>query len=572
MSKIAAGSPADAFERNINMENKLLKRIAAALLCALLLALAACGGSENGSGGTPSGNNAGSEDAATDSTITAREAEGEFTITTADVRVDRNGDVYTVTGACTYTLRGRLSGQVIVSAGQDDEVALDLSGTTISCSTDSPLKIVSAGKVEISAKKGTENVINDGRSAKTVEDETLGEGAISAEADLKLKGAGTLVINAGYNNGVYTSKDLILQKLSLKVTAYKSAIKGNDSITVKSGRIVAISTDGDGIKTSNTNLNKNGRTRGDITFTGGSIAVYAAGDGIQAAHNFELCADEEGNTAIVAVYTGTYSGYTSDSSQADSFKGVKAQNELSIRAGSISVSSFDDGLHADYGMAFDAGGSGEGIVNILGGAVTIGVFAPEGKTGGGRTGPHGGRGQKAVSGADGIHGSTVNIAGGNVNIDSAYEGMEANVINVSGGNTVITASDDGVNACRGVTNPAVNITGGFLDVSVSPHGDVDGIDSNGVYLQSGGVVIVRGPNSEMAAAVDAEQGVSVTGGTLAAMGYGKVQAGAGVSSLTLSLHSKGGHTISVGGREYAFTNSDDYGQTLCWSDSEVTGK
>ena len=129
--------------KGINMENKLLKRIAAALLCALLLALAACGGSENGSGGTSSGNNAGSEDAATDSTITAREAEGEFTITTADGRVDRNGDVYTVTGAGTYTLRGRLSGQVIVSAGQDDEVALDLSGTTISCSTDSPLKIVS---------------------------------------------------------------------------------------------------------------------------------------------------------------------------------------------------------------------------------------------------------------------------------------------------------------------------------------------------------------------------------------------------------------------------------------------
>ena len=61
---------------------------------------------------------------------------------------------------------------------------------------------------------------------------------------------------------------------------------------------------------------------------GGSIAVYAAGDGIQAAHDFVLCADEEGNTANISIFTGSYSGYTADNASATSYKGVKAQSEI----------------------------------------------------------------------------------------------------------------------------------------------------------------------------------------------------------------------------------------------------
>ena len=128
-------------------------------------------------------------------------------------------------------------GQIVVSAGEANEVILELNGVTISNSEDSPIKVLSADKVEISAKSGTENIINDTRSAKTVDNGAVGEGAINAKADLKLKGSGTLVVNAGYNNGVHTSKDLTIQKLSLKVTAYNNALKGSDSIAIKSGTV-----------------------------------------------------------------------------------------------------------------------------------------------------------------------------------------------------------------------------------------------------------------------------------------------------------------------------------------------
>ena len=509
--------------------------------------------------------------AVTDESVTASEATGSFSMTSTDGKFTNNGSVYTVSSAGTYSLQGSLDGQLIINAGESDEVILELCGVTITYASDSPIKIMSAGSVDISAKSGTENIINDTRSTKTTDDENQGEGAIYAKCDLKIKGTGTLVVNASYNNGIHTTKDLTIQKLSLKANAYNNALKGNDSVTVISGTVVAISTNGDGVKTENTDTNKNGVTRGDITVSGGTLTVYAAGDGFQAAHNFELSTGEEGVAPNVTIYTGSYSGYTASSASTTSYKGVKVQNELNIKSGTITLQTYDDGLHADFGTSFDDGTKGQGTINISGGTVNMNVYAPENKTAGGRMGPGGWGGQQTVSGADGIHADYIlNISGGTVKIDSAYEGLEANVINVSGGKAYVSANDDGVNACKGNTTPAVNVTGGYLDVTVSPNGDTDGIDSNGTYTQTGGVVITRGPNNQNMAAIDADGTVSITSGTLIVLGYGRVSTGGSVKTYSMSLHSSGSHTVEIGGTSYTFTNSSAYGSTTVYSSVSVS--
>ena len=555
-----------------------MKKIIAIFLAMILaLALCACGTAKSGSGSaTNSTENTASSAAepAVDQNITAEEATGTFEMTTADGTFSSSGNVYTITSAGTYTATGLLEGQIVVDAGEKDEIVIELSGATITYGEDSPVKVLSAGSVDISAKKDTENVINDTRGAKTADDETQGEGAIYTKCDLKIKGNGTLEVNAGYNNGIHTTDDLKIQNLTLKVTAYGNALKGNDSITVLSGTAVVISTNGDGVKTENTDVSKNGVTRGDIVISGGTVTVYAAGDGFQAAHNFEMTAGEEGTTPTVTVYTGSYSGYTASDASTTSYKGVKVQNELNIKDGTITLQTYDDGLHADYGAVFDDGTKGQGTINISGGTVNRSVYAPENKTAGGQMGP-GGRGgwggQQTVSGADAIHADNVlNITGGTINIDSAYEGLEANVINISGGKTTVAANDDGVNATKGDSTAQINVTGGYLDVTVSPNGDTDGIDSNGTYTQTGGVVITRGPNSQMAAAIDADGSVSISGGTLIVLGYGRVSTSGSVKTVSLSLHSSGSHTVNIGGTSYTFTNAYSYGATTCYSDATVS--
>lgn len=509
--------------------------------------------------------------AAVDESITATETTGDFSVTTDDGVYASSDGIVTISSAGTYTLQGLLEGQIVVEAGEEDDITLELSNATIKYGKDSPIKVVSAGNVDISAKSDTENIISDERSAKASDDESQGEGAIYAGCDLKIKGTGTLVINAAYNNGIHTTKDLTIQKLSLKVTAYGNALKGNDSVTVLSGNTVAVSTNGDGIKTQNTDADKSGNTRGDVTISGGSVSVYAAGDGIQAAHSFELSTGEAGTAPSLSVYTGSYSSYTADGASTTSYKGIKVQDELRIIDGSISVMSYDDALHADYGTAFDDGTTGQGIVTISGGAFTTIVYSPENKTANGNFGPGGWGNQQTVSGADAIHSDNViNISGGQVNIDSSYEGIEANQINISGGKTYVAANDDGINATSGNATPAVNITGGYLDVTVNPNADTDGIDSNGTYTQSGGIVIARGPNNEMSAALDADGTVLCSGGTVIILGYGRPQTESGMESYSLSLHSEGSHTATIDGTSYTITNAYSYGQTICYSDVSVT--
>ena len=510
-----------------------------------------------------------------DESIAAAETTEEFSMTTADCAFTQDGSRYTVTKAGVYSLSGALNGQIIVAAPKDDVVELELNGVTITCSEDSPIRIFSADKVEISAKNHTENIIRDTREKKIDDDTELGSGAISAKTDIKLKGAGVLVVEAGFNNGIHSSKDITIQKLALKVTAVNNAIRGGDSVTIQSGVIVAISSEGDGIKTKNTDKAKSGALRGDITLLGGTLEIWAAGDGIQAAHDF-IMKSGEGLMPEATVFTGAYSKYTADTAATESYKGVKTENAIDISAGRIVISSYDDGLHANSDTAFEGGGTGVGDVSISGGTVITTVYSPEGTTGGGMTGQNGKGGwdgQKTVSGADGIHANgTLTISGGSINIDSAWEGIEANAIEISDGITIVRSMDDGLNACKGARTPIVEIRGGVLDVTVSPNGDFDGIDSNGSYMQSGGLVITRGPNNMMAGAIDAESTIEVSGGTLLALGYGKIEVSGNVKQAELALHSQGEHRLTVGDTTYAFTNAYDYAQTLCVSDAQVAGK
>ncbi|MBO6062035.1 MAG: carbohydrate-binding domain-containing protein, partial [Clostridia bacterium] len=176
------------------MKNSIPTKALALLLCALLaFALTGCGslivpnsGSSDNNSSQESGSEAASTEyteatAASDSSVSAEETTGKFSISTADGAYTQNGGIYTVTSAGTYSVSGALEGQIVVDSGDTDEVILELNGVTITNSSDSPIKILSADEVEISSKKDTDNVINDTRSAKTDDDETQGEGAIYAK-------------------------------------------------------------------------------------------------------------------------------------------------------------------------------------------------------------------------------------------------------------------------------------------------------------------------------------------------------------------------------------------------------
>ena len=509
---------------------------------------------------------------------------GDFSLTSKDGTFTSSDNIYTINSAGTFTAKGVLeNGQIIVNAPEDAEVVIELSGASISCSSDSPIKALAADKVEISAKKNTSNLVEDNRSEKSAsatDDGSLGEGAINAKCDLKLKGTGTLVVRGNYNNGVHTTKDLKVQKQTLYVTAVNNALKGKDSITISSGNVTAISKKGNGLKTDNTDVSSSGNQRGIIEVSGGTLIVDSAYDAIDAAYNIVVNEDDEDSefTKITAK-TGAYSTYSANYSSSTSAKGLKADNEINISAGTIAIQASDDAIHANYGDAFDNGAKGVGNINITGGAIGI------------------------ASGDDGIHAdNTLTISGGSIDISGSSEGIEANHIEIKGGSTCIYGSDDGVNAAKKINEtPTIKISGGFLDVAVSK-GDTDGIDSNGNFEMTGGFVVSRGgpgDASGMSTGLDCDGTAKMAGGTFIAFNgmekslttgsgvlyayYGTQAGGHGgggpggpggkpVAPADSVLFTSGTYTFAGGSISKTFDNEYSYMKFLVYSSEMQTGQ
>ncbi len=285
---------------------------------------------------------------------------GDFTVTsdTSD-GVTQSGSVYTITKAGEYTVAGLLSeGQLIVDAGDEDEVTIVLNGTSITCSSGSPIYVKNASEVKIKSEENSFNEVIDNRTEATEDSsDDAGNAAIYATCDLKLVGKGALVVTGNYNNGIHANSD---------------------------------------------------------------SGVLETGE------------DRKGT--------------------------------IVINGGSITISSGDDGMHAD----------------------------------------------KQLDANDGY-----------INIVTSYEGLEAITINLNGGKIYVYATDDGINACTGdgKTSPVVNVTAGYIDITTAS-GDTDGIDSNGNYVQSGGFVLVKGGSSSgnVSGSIDVDGTVTITGGTCVALG------------------------------------------------------
>ena len=514
--------------------------------------------------------------------IEVNETNAEFEISTDDGEYSKTESIYKITKGGTYVLSGKLTGQILVEAGDDEEVVLELNGVSITYGNDSPIKAVSGSKLEISAKKDTDNIITDNRSAKTTDNESQGEGVISSDIDLKLKGSGTLVVTGSYNNGVHTSKDLTIQKLTLKSTGYNNAIKGKDSVSITSGTIQAYALTGNGIKTDDSDISSKGNQRGTILISGGTVYVDSLHDAIDASYNVEINEEDSENPTNITIKTGTNcSNYNKSTFKADSEKGLKAANEIIVNKGTVVVSASDDAIHANYGDALENNSKGLGNITINDGLIQV------------------------ASGDDGLHAdNTLNVNGGKIVVTGASEGFEANYINIKGGYSYIYGTDDGVNCSKkSFSNCAFTMSGGYLDVAVRS-GDTDGIDSNGNFLMSGGTIVTRGSPGNgggMSTGLDVDGTISMTGGTLIAFnglerspsasgtikyagtsganssmggggfGGGHFGGGGGQSSSSKSL-SAGNYVLSGTNLEVSFTNDYSYGSFLVYSSYLTTGE
>ena len=473
------------------------------------------------------------------------------TVTNAGNCVTVTGGTVTIKCGGEYDFSGTYSGsdaQILVNTAKtDSSVYLNMKGLTLTNTADAPIYIQKASKAFVVAKNGTTNTFTDASSrAKTYsytndagEAKTDTTGAcIYSKDDLTIKGEGTLIVKANYNNGIHTSNDLKVKNGLITVNAKNNGLKGKGSVEISGGTINITTTEGDGIKSDTEDATDLASGKGSIEITGGTITVTSAFDGITAA-NAVVVANGESEKPTIKIITGgghsclsdptTASSSTgrggfggggfpggmggSSCSTTESMKGIKGDSSIAISGGVIDINSRDDGLHSG------------GTITLSGGTMTI------------------------ATDDDGVHAEKALYVkdNANVSVTIAYEGMESPDMNFEGGITSVITTDDGWNAAVGTSTTTGNnggntgrggpggfggggfggmggstgnlkVTGGYHYIYVGT-GDTDGIDSNGGISITGGVIIVEcRMNGGMGGMVDSDGTTSITGGKL--LGFG----------------------------------------------------
>ena len=467
------------------------------------------------------------------------------TVTNAGNCVTVTGGTVTIKCGGEYDFSGSYSGsdaQILVNTAKtDSSVYLNMKGLTLTNTADAPIYIQKASKAFVVAKNGTTNTFTDASSrAKTYsytndagEAKTDTTGAcIYSKDDLTIKGEGTLIVKANYNNGIHTSNDLKVKNGLITVNAKNNGLKGKGSVEISGGTINITTTEGDGIKSDTEDATDLASGKGSIEITGGTITVTSAFDGITAA-NAVVVANGESEKPTIKIITGgghsclsdptTASSSTgrggfggggfpggmggSSCSTTESMKGIKGDSSIAISGGIIDINSRDDGLHSG------------GTITLSGGTMTI------------------------ATDDDGVHAEKALYVkdNANVSVTIAYEGMESPDMNFEGGITSVITTDDGWNAAGGTSTTTGGNTGrggwggagggmggstGNLKVSGGYHyvyvgtGDTDGIDSNGGISITDGVIIVEcRMNGGMGGMVDSD-GTTTISGNAKLLGFG----------------------------------------------------
>lgn len=434
----------------------------------------------------------------------------------------------TITQSGTYSIKGTLSdGKIYIDCPDEEKkVKLYLNGVSVSCSTDAPLFVENSPKETILIlAPGTVNSFSDTqREIPADENADYATAAIYAKDDLQIEGEGTLNVTGNFNKGIFSKNDIDIHGGVVNITSVDDGIRGKQSVEIVAGRI-NITAGGDGIRT-NESLEEG---KGNIDISGGTINITSDLDCIQSVKDisitggtFNLTAnagateavsgnngmgamnpmggpggdrpggDRGGKGGMFGMYgggqrPGDSSALEIQSEDTPSAKGIKAEGNMTLSDGSFTVSSTDDCLHAVN-------------MDISGGTFNL------------------------KSDDDGIHADeTVGIDSADINVSYSYEGIEGTVINIDGGEIKIKSTDDGFNAAGESTGMdpmkadyscEINVTDGYIHINA----DGDGVDSNGNVSQSGGTIIVFGPQNGANGALDYGGTYTVSGGTLLALG------------------------------------------------------
>ncbi len=337
----------------------------------------------------------------------------------------------------------------------DNKFKLTLNGANITNPKGAAINIQSGKRVFVVSADGTENTLTDGTSYTLVDKEDM-KGCLFSEGQLIFSGSGLLTVAGNYKHAI-CSDDYVRFRQGSRVTvtkAVKDGIHTNDAVIIGGGRIKISATD-DGIQCE----------EGDVTVTGGKTTVLTSGNGSYADN--DISSSSGFNVTGKLIISG---GIVEAKSTGSAGKGMNVDSDITISNATVKV--ITTGKQYVYGKLDSSAKGIKSKANITINSGTIWVRTPGGE---------------------------------------GSEGIESkNILTINGGDIAVYAYDDAFNASKNIT-----INGGNIYCYSSGN---DGIDSNGTFTVTGGVVVSSGTTSPEEG-FDCDQNTfKITGGILVGTG------------------------------------------------------
>ena len=448
----------------------------------------------------------------------------------------------------TYQLSGTSTdGSLTLDGTYKCTVALN--GLTLTNPSGAAININNKKRIQLSAKKGTENTLTDGADGSQ-------KACIYSKGQLQLQGNGSLTVAGKTKHGIKSASYVSIKNLTLNITStVGDGISCEEYLLMGSGTVTLSGIGDDGLQCDLDGETSTGQTTdhededsGNIYIEGGTLSIStsaAATKGIKANGDVSVSGGD-----ISVRCTGS-AAWDSDDSEVKGSTCVSSDGNMTISGGTMTLTNSGaggKGMKTDGTMTI----SGEANVSVTTSGqiaycsstsnttirTTTSSSTTERLNDALKTSPKGIKADGAMT-----------ISGGTVNVSATYhEGIECkSTLNISGGYVYAYSSDDAINSSSHMT-----ISGGYIMANSSGN---DGIDANGnLTIKGGNVFAVAARQPEVGLDANTEGGYKlyISGGNVVAIGG--FESGASISGGTAksASYSKGSWYGLYNGSALAF--------------------
>ena len=470
----------------------------------------------------------------------------------------------------TYVLSGSATDGSLTLDGSY-KCTLSLAGLTMTNPNGAAINITNKKRIQLSVKSGTENTLTDGNDGSQ-------KACIYSKGQLQLQGKGTLNVAGNTKHAIKSGDYITVKNLTLNITsAVGDGISCEEYFQMKSGTVTISGTGDDGIQCDLGGDTSTGETTdhededsGNVYIEGGTLNITVTAD---AAKGIKADGDMKISGGDVTVKTTGGGTWDSDDNKTKASSCLSADGNMTISGGTLNLTSTGAG---------GKGINGDGTFTATGGTTTI-------KTSGNAVVASSSGNLSTVSSSQQLdrYDSDYKSSPKGIKIDGAItisdnavisvtttgaggEGIESKTnINITGGQVTVNASDDAINSSYNDDTKSLStagdltISGGYVYARSTGN---DGIDANGNCYIKGGLVYAIGTTSpEVAIDANSEERkqLYVTGGTIVAIGG--LESGASLTQSCYSTNSWNKNTwyaMTVGSETFAFQTPSSGGSTM----------